>query len=222
MHTTNNYRPMTQPAMPTKKPIVFASSNVGKIRELDELLAPLNMQVKSQVELGVEPLPETAVTFIENAIVKARHASSITGFAAIADDSGLEVDALGGAPGLYSARFAKMHDAGEGDEDNNTLLLKKLESIPDEKRTARFRSVMVFLQHENDPSPIIAQGVWEGRILHEAVSGGGFGYDPVFLNSDTNQASSTLSKDEKNQFSHRGKAVRTLIEALKNQRALVY
>lgn len=208
--------------MSTKKPIVFASSNAGKIRELDELLAPLDMQVKSQVELGVEPLPETAVTFIENAIVKARHASSITGFAAIADDSGLEVDALGGAPGLYSARFANMHHAGEGDDDNNTLLLKKLENVKDENRTARFRSVMVYLEHENDPSPIIAQGVWEGRILHEVIAGGGFGYDPVFLNSDTNQASSLLSKDEKNQLSHRGKAVRSLIDALTNQRAHVY
>lgn len=213
---------MPPETMSQKKPIVFASSNAGKIRELDELLAPLDMQVKSQVELGVEPLPETAVTFIENAIVKARHAASITGLAAIADDSGLEVDALDGAPGLYSSRFAQMHDAGAGDEDNNTLLLKKLENISDEHRTARFRSVMVFLQHENDPSPIIAQGVWEGRILHKAVSGGGFGYDPVFLNSDTNQASSTLSKDEKNKLSHRGKAVRALINSLTSQRANIY
>lgn len=203
---------MTQP-----KPIVFASSNAGKIRELDEMLAPLDMQVKSQVELGVEPLPETAVTFIENAIVKARHASSKTGLAAIADDSGLEVDALGGQPGLFSARFAKIHDAGEGDTDNNNLLLEKLQDIPDEHRTARFRSVMVYLQHENDPSPIIAQGTWEGRILSEVVAGGGFGYDPVFCNNDTNQAASTLSKEVKNQLSHRGKAVRALINALTNK-----
>lgn len=202
------------------KPIVFASSNAGKIRELDELLAPLNMQVKSQVELGVEPLPETAVTFVENAIVKARHASSITGMPAIADDSGLEVDALAGAPGLYSSRFASMHNAGNGDEDNNALLLNKLELVADEQRTARFRSVMVYLEHENDPSPIIAQGVWEGRILQAAVSGGGFGYDPVFCNSDTNQAASVLEKSEKNQLSHRGKAVRLLIESLTQQTAL--
>lgn len=202
------------------KPIVFASSNAGKIRELDELLAPLNIQVKSQVELGVEPLPETAVTFIENAIVKARHASSMTGMPAVADDSGLEVDALAGAPGLYSARFASMHNAGSGDEDNNILLLKKLESVADEQRTARFRSVMVYLEHENDPSPIIAQGVWEGSILRAAVSGGGFGYDPVFCSSDTNQAVSTLDKSEKNKLSHRGKAVRLLIESLTQQSAL--
>lgn len=202
------------------KPIVFASSNAGKIRELDELLAPLNMQVKSQVELGVEPLPETAVTFVENAIVKARHASSKTGMPAIADDSGLEVDALAGAPGLYSARFASMHNAGSGDEDNNLLLLKKMESVADEKRTARFRSVMVYLEHENDPSPIIAQGVWEGSILRQAVSGGGFGYDPVFCNADTNQAASVLDKSEKNRLSHRGKAVRLLIEILTQQTAL--
>lgn len=208
--------------MSSIKPIVFASSNAGKIRELDELLAPLGMQVKSQVELGVEPLPETAVTFVENAIIKARHASSITGLAAIADDSGLEVDALDGAPGLFSARFAKMHNAGAGDEANNTLLLKKLEPVADEERTARFRSVMIFLEHENDPSPIIAQGVWEGHILRKAVSGGGFGYDPVFCNADTNQATSVLEKSEKNRLSHRGKAVRALIESLTNQRARVY
>jgi len=203
-------------------PIVFASSNAGKIRELDEMLTPLGMVVKSQDEFGVVALPETAVTFIENAIVKARHASSITGLAAIADDSGLEVDALNGAPGLYSARFAKMHNAGEGDEDNNTLLLEKMSVVEDGLRTARFRSVMVFLQHENDPSPIIAEGSWEGRILRQPVSGGGFGYDPVFCSNDTDQAVSTLAKAEKNRLSHRGKAVRSLIDSLTQQRALVY
>jgi len=196
------------------QPIVFASSNAGKIRELDELLTPLGMQVKSQVEFGVEPLPETAVTFVENAIVKARHASSITGLAAIADDSGLEVDALNGAPGLYSARFAAMHNAGSGDSDNNKLLLKKLEGVADSERCARFRSVMVFLQHANDPSPIIAEGVWEGHILHSAMSGGGFGYDPVFCNHDTNTATSLLDKHEKNRLSHRGQAVAKLIACL--------
>ena len=196
------------------QPIVFASSNPGKIRELDELLSPLGMQVQSQVELGVEPLPETAVTFVENAIVKARHASSITGLAAIADDSGLEVDALNGAPGLYSSRFAAMHNAGSGDEDNNALLLKKLDGVEVAKRTARFRSVMVFLRHENDPSPIIAQGVWEGSIMYEVVSGGGFGYDPLFCNSDTQQATSLLDKHEKNRLSHRGKAVQQMIANL--------
>ena len=200
--------------MTDTQPIVFASSNAGKIRELDELLAPLGMQVKSQVEMGVEPLPETAVTFIENAIVKARHASSITGLGAIADDSGLEVDALDGAPGLYSARFAAMHDAGSGDSDNNALLLKKLKNVADNKRGARFRSVMVFLRHENDPSPVIAEGVWEGHILRTVMSGGGFGYDPVFCNHDTNTAASLLDKHEKNRLSHRGQAVAQLIARL--------
>ena len=201
--------------MTTNTPIVFASSNAGKIKELDELLKPLGMQVKSQDDLGVTPLPETAVTFVENAIVKARHASSITGLAAIADDSGLEVDALQGAPGLYSARFASMHDAGSGDADNNALLLKKLEGLTDDARTARFRCVIVYLRHENDPSPVIAQGVWEGRILHEVVSGEGFGYDPLFCSNDTQRAVSLLSKQEKNQLSHRGKAVREMISTLK-------
>jgi XTP/dITP diphosphohydrolase len=195
-------------------PIVFASSNAGKIAELDALLAPLGWSVKSQVELGVEPLPETAVTFVENAIVKARHVSAETGLPAIADDSGLEVDALQGAPGLYSARYAQMHNAGSGDAANNTLLLNHLQDVPDDKRTARFRCVVVYLRHASDPSPIIAQGVWEGFILHEAAEGGGFGYDPVFCNIDTGTATSLLDKDVKNKLSHRGKAVQELINAL--------
>ncbi len=200
--------------MSDNRPIVFASSNAGKILELDELLTPLGMQVKSQLDYGVEPLPETALTFVENAIVKARHASSETGLAAIADDSGLEVDALDGAPGLYSARFARMHNAGSGDSDNNTLLLKKLEGLDDDKRTARFRCVLVYLQHEKDPSPVIAQGVWEGHILKTAESGGGFGYDPVFCNHDTHSATSLLSKSQKNKLSHRGKALQALLASL--------
>ncbi len=200
--------------MSDNRPIVFASSNAGKILELDELLTPLGMQVKSQLDYGVEPLPETALTFVENAIVKARHASKETGLAAIADDSGLEVDALDGAPGLYSARFASMHNAGSGDSDNNTLLLKKLEGLDDDKRTARFRCVLVYLQHEKDPSPVIAQGVWEGHILKTAESGGGFGYDPVFCNHDTHKATSLLSKAQKNELSHRGKALQALLASL--------
>lgn len=198
----------------TMRSIVFASSNAGKIRELDEMLGPLNMQVRSQLEYNVEPLPETAVTFVENAIIKARHASSETGLAAIADDSGLEVDALNGAPGLYSARFAAMHNAGSGDADNNALLLKKLQDVPQHKRTARFISVVVFLTHADDPSPIITEGRWEGHILTEVVGTGGFGYDPVFCNADTQQAASTLSKDEKNRLSHRGKAVSAMLKKL--------
>jgi len=200
--------------MSSVQTICFASSNAGKIKELDELLTPLGMQVRSQVEFNVEPLPETAVTFVENAIVKARFACSKTGLPAIADDSGLHVDALNGAPGLYSARFASMHNEGSGDAANNALLLKKLEGLSDDKRTARFISVMVFLLHADDPSPIITQGMWEGHILHEAVSGEGFGYDPVFCNADTNQAASTLSKEEKNALSHRGKAVQAMLTEL--------
>jgi len=194
--------------------IVFASSNPGKIKELDELLTPLGMRVKSQLEYNIEPLPETAVTFVENALVKARHASAATGLASIADDSGLEVDALNGAPGLYSARFASMNNAGKGDEDNNTYLLQQLENIAEENRSARFRSVMVFMQHENDPSPIIAEGVWEGRILEAPVAGGGFGYDPVFCSLDTGRAVSLLDKSEKNKLSHRGQAVQAMLKRL--------
>lgn len=197
-----------------KQTVVFASGNAGKIKEMNDLLAPLGYEVQSQQHFGVESVPETAVTFVENALIKARHASQQTGFAAIADDSGLEVDALDGAPGLYSARFAEMHNAGSGDADNNTLLLEKLKGIPDEKRSARFRSVVVLLRHENDPSPIIAQGVWEGRILHAIEGDGGFGYDPLFFNFDTQQSSALLSKALKNQLSHRGKAVQSLLEQL--------
>jgi len=134
----------------------------------------------------------------------------------IADDSGLEVDALQGAPGLYSARFAAMHNAGSGDEANNALLLEKLADVDDKNRTARFRSVMVFLKHENDPSPIITQGVWEGEIMRSVTEGGGFGYDPVFFNYDTRQATSLMSKQEKNRYSHRGKAVQEMITLLTN------
>jgi len=198
----------------SERTIVFASSNVGKIRELDDMLKPLNVTVKSQVDFNVEPLPETAVTFVENAIVKARHAASQTGLAAIADDSGLEVDALNGAPGLYSARFAAMNNAGSGDADNNAFLLEKLADVADEKRTARFVSVVVYLRHPDDPSPIITSGFWQGRILHEPVSGEGFGYDPVFFNNDTKQAASLMSKTEKNALSHRGKAVRAMLDIL--------
>ncbi len=198
----------------SSKAIVFASSNAGKIKELNELLVPLGFNVKSQSEFNIEPLPETAVTFVENALVKARHACSESGLAAIADDSGLEVDALNGAPGLYSARFASMHNAGSGDADNNAYLLDQLKDVAEHERTARFRSVVVYMKHANDPSPLITNGVWEGRILDAPVSGGGFGYDPVFCSNDTGAAVSLLDKAEKNKRSHRGKAVAELIRQL--------
>jgi len=196
--------------------IVFASENAGKIRELDDLLTPIGFRVTSQAEYRVTSLPETAPTFVENALIKARHASSAAGLPAIADDSGLEVDALHGAPGLYSARYAEKHGQGSGDVANYELLLKELGDLPVAKRSARFRSVVVYMKHATDPSPLITEGIWEGHILYAPEGDGGFGYDPVFCNHDTQQASALLDKDTKNRLSHRGKAVAAMITALSN------
>lgn len=195
--------------------VVFASGNAGKIKELHDLLAPLELEVLAQGSLGIESVDETAHTFIENALLKARHASSASRLPAIADDSGLEVDALDGAPGLYSARHAERHDAGSGDVANYELLLRQLTNLHDAgQRSARFRSVVVFLRHEFDPSPLIAECTWEGHILHAPEGEGGFGYDPVFCNHDTHTAAALLDKATKNQLSHRGKAVALLVEQL--------
>ena len=203
--------------MITKK-LVFASGNAGKIRELQELLEPLGYAVEPQDNYGISSVDETAHTFVENALLKARNAAQLSGLPAIADDSGLEVDALNGAPGLYSARHAQRHNAGEGDVANYQYLLTQLQSLqtPQERR-ARFRCVVVYLSHEHDPSPIIAQGSWEGHILHEPVGDSGFGYDPVFCNADTNTAAASLDKKSKNQLSHRAKAVASLLDQLRQQ-----
>ncbi len=195
--------------------VVFASGNAGKIAELNDLLSPLGYRVLAQSEFGVQAVDETATTFVENALLKAREATRVSGLPAIADDSGLEVDALNGAPGLYSSRFAAMHDAGEGDAANNALLLKKLQGLSVDQRSARFRSVVVLLRHELDPSPIISEGFWEGHILERAEGEGGFGYDPIFCNHDTNTAAAMLDKETKNKLSHRGKAVAQLLNILK-------
>jgi len=197
--------------------VVFASGNAGKIAELNDLLSPLGYRVRAQSEFGVQPVDETATTFVENALLKAREATRVSGLPAIADDSGLEVDALKGAPGLYSARFAAMHDAGEGDAANNALLLEKLKGLNVQQRSARFRSVVVLLKHELDPSPIISEGHWDGHILEAAEGEGGFGYDPIFCNHDTHSAAATLDKATKNKLSHRGKAVAQLIKLIEQQ-----
>lgn len=195
--------------------VVFASGNAGKIRELHDLLAPLKLDVVAQGSLGIDSADETAHTFVENALLKARHASALSGLPAIADDSGLEVDALNGAPGLYSARHAERHDAGSGDVANYELVLRQLADLPEpEQRSARFRSVVVFLRHEFDPSPLIAECTWEGHILQTPEGVGGFGYDPVFCNHDTQTAAALLDKATKNRLSHRGKAVALLVERL--------
>lgn len=196
--------------------VVFASANQGKIRELEALLSPLGFSVLAQGEFNIASVEETAPTFVENALLKAREATLKSSLPAIADDSGLEVDFLNGAPGLYSARYAAMHGRGSGDVDNYEYLLEQLRDVPDEQRSARFRSVVVYLRHADDPSPVIAEGTWEGHILRAPEGKGGFGYDPVFCNHDTMTAASLLDKDVKNALSHRGKAVAMLVEHLKS------
>ena len=192
--------------------IVLASGNAGKIREINNLLADLNCRVVPQTELGVPDADETGFSFVENAILKARNAARHTGLPAIADDSGLEVDALDGAPGLQSARYA---GANATDAANVQKLLTALQEIPDGERTARFRCVMVYLRRSDDAMPLIAQGTWEGRIARVPRGSNGFGYDPVFIVPDRNRTSAELSPEEKNQLSHRGQALRALVSLLR-------
>jgi XTP/dITP diphosphohydrolase len=193
------------------KKILLASSNPGKVREIQAILANHDIEVVPQSVFRIPDAVETGLTFIENAILKARQAARLSGLPAIADDSGLEVDALQGAPGVFSARYA-----GEGATDaaNNAELLRNMDGMPDDRRTARFRCVMVLLRHERDPSPLIGQGTWEGIILREPRGAGGFGYDPLFFVPETGCASAELPAEEKNRLSHRGKALRSLAEQL--------
>lgn len=193
------------------KKLVVASSNPGKLRELSQLFDGLDYQLYPQSELGVVEVPETGTTFVENAIIKARNAAQHTGFAAIADDSGIEVDALDGEPGVHSARFA---GAGVGDEENNALLVEKLRSVPEQQRTARYRAVIVYMRNAADPSPVICEGSWEGSIILEPRGQGGFGYDPYFYLADQGCTSAELSAELKNRLSHRGQALRILLEKL--------
>ena len=187
--------------------IVLASNNAGKVREIGQLLAGARIRVVPQGEYGVPEVEETGLTFVENAIIKARHAAQSSGLAAIADDSGLEVDALHGAPGIYSARYAGI---GASDQENLVKLLKDLEGLPDAARTARFQCVLVYLRHASDPTPLICQGTWEGRILTEVHGDNGFGYDPIFFVPTHGCSSAELDPDTKNQLSHRGQALRQL------------
>ena len=193
------------------KDIVLASSNKGKVREINQVLAGLGVVVRPQGEFNVIDAEETGLTFVENAILKARNAAQHTGLPAIADDSGLEVDALDGAPGIYSARFA---GAGASDQANLEKLLDALRDTPEEKRTARFQCLMVYMQHAKDPTPLICQGSWEGRILTTTRGNNGFGYDPVFYVPTHDCSSAELPAETKNQLSHRGQALRKLLAAL--------
>ncbi|MGD8643586.1 MAG: RdgB/HAM1 family non-canonical purine NTP pyrophosphatase [Chromatiales bacterium] len=187
--------------------VVLATGNPGKLRELSALLAPSGLDIVPQSDYSVPEADETGHSFVENAILKARNAASHTGLPAIADDSGIEVDALGGAPGIYSARYAGPHgDAGA----NNAKLLDALRNVPDGQRTARFRCVMVYLRSADDPSPIIAEGSWEGRILDEPQGDHGFGYDPVFYVPSHDCSAAELDPAEKNRLSHRAQALEAL------------
>ena len=191
--------------------VVLASGNKGKLKEFNQLLKPLDIEVIPQSDFNVSSVEETGLTFIENAILKARHASEISGLPAIADDSGLEVDALKGAPGIYSARFSG-EDAT--DAKNNQKLLEDLKDTPDGERTARFQCVLVYLKHPADPTPIVCQGSWEGSIIKEAKGEQGFGYDPLFWVPSKECTSAELDRDTKNAMSHRGKALRKLIKQM--------
>ena len=194
--------------------IVLATGNQGKVREMADILSEFGFDVVAQSEFNVSEVAETGTTFIENAIIKARHASKETGLPAIADDSGLEVDYLNGAPGIYSARYS-----GEGatDKQNIEKLLDAMQGVETEKRTARFHCVLVLMRHENDPTPLVCHGKWEGQILTEEHGENGFGYDPVFFVPEDNCASAELDPSRKKQLSHRGKALASLFKALKEQ-----
>lgn len=191
--------------------IVLASNNAGKVREINQLLADVQITVVAQKEFNIPDAIEDGLSFVENAIKKARHAASLSGLPAIADDSGIEVDALNGAPGIYSARFA---GPGASDEANLQKLLTHLKEIPDEQRSARFQCLMVYMRHAEDPTPIICQGTWEGRILQRPQGENGFGYDPIFYVPSHDCSSAELEPEVKNSLSHRGQALQGLLRAL--------
>lgn len=191
--------------------LVLASSNAGKLEELRGLLADTGIELIAQSDLGVDDAEETGLTFVENAIIKARHASQQTGLPALADDSGICVDVLDGAPGLYSARYAGEHGNASRNIDK---LLEALTGVPDSQRNAHFYCVLVLLHHAADPQPLIVEGQWQGRILHARQGEGGHGYDPVFFDPVHGQSAAEMPLDLKNGLSHRGKALATLKQRL--------
>ena len=192
--------------------VVLASGNAGKVREFNQLLGSEHIEVLPQSHFGVPDAEETGLTFVENAILKARNAARHTGLPALADDSGIEVDALNGAPGIYSARYAGV---GASDEDNLRKLLAAMADVPADARSARFQCLIVYLRHAEDPTPLICQGTWEGSLLAAPRGEHGFGYDPIFLVPGRGLSSAELPPDEKNRLSHRGQALRKLLEALR-------
>ena len=194
--------------------LVLASGNAGKLAELRALLAGTGVELVAQSQLGVEEVEETGLSFVENALLKARHAAMATGLPALADDSGLCVDALGGAPGLYSARFAGRHGDSAA---NNARLLRELEGLDLDQRRAHFHAVIVLLRHAEDPQPLICEGRWEGRVLEAPRGAAGFGYDPVFLDPDSGLSAAELEPAQKHRISHRGRAVAELLKALQHR-----
>jgi len=192
--------------------VIVASSNAGKLAELTALLAPLGFDLTPQQELGIESPPETGATFLDNALIKARHAAVARGLPAIADDSGIEVDALGNAPGVRSARFA---GEGAADEENLRKLLKEMRAVPAARRGARYRCVIAFVRDAADQEPIIAEGAWEGSIAQVPRGAGGFGYDPIFVPAGSERTAAELAASEKNAVSHRARALRALLAQMR-------
>ena len=202
---------MIQEVSTNSNQIVLASGNAGKLREIAQLLEGINLEILPQSEFNVPEVEETGLTFVDNAILKARNAAHYTGLPAIADDSGIAVDVLRGRPGIYSARFAGI---GASDEENLEKLIRMVEPFPDEERTARFICSMVYIRHEEDHVPVIAEGVWEGQLLIDPKGQNGFGYDPIFYVSSQQCTSAELSPEIKNKLSHRGQALRELLGKL--------
>lgn len=196
--------------MKTIKQVVLASNNAGKLREFGQMLATIDIEVLPQAQFNIPEAEEPHITFVENALAKARHAAKLTGLPALADDSGICVSALGGAPGVFSARFA---GEPKSDERNNQKLIADLQGKAD--RRAHYVAVLVFVHHADDPQPIVVEGEWHGEIIDTPRGANGFGYDPYFLVPDLNQTAAEIAAAEKNQRSHRGKALRQLIERLK-------
>jgi len=197
------------PAFPAR--VVLATGNPGKLREMREILAPWHVEVLPLSDFTLRVAEEAGLSFVENAILKARFASQAAGLPAVADDSGLEVDALHGAPGIYSARYA---GAGADDAANNARLLLELSGVPDDRRSARYRCAMAYLRWPLDPAPLVCQASWEGRIARAPAGSGGFGYDPLFLVGDSGRTAAELDSARKNAVSHRGQALRALVAAL--------
>lgn len=192
--------------------IVLASNNAGKVREISAMLADQDLRIESQSVFNVPEVAETGTTFIENAIIKARHASLVSGLPAIADDSGIEIMALDGRPGIYSARYA---GEGASDQDNLEKLIEDVKQLPEDRRAARFVCLMVFLRHAGDPVPLVAEGIWNGIAITEPRGSSGFGYDPMFYVSSHDCTSAELPPAVKNQISHRGQALRKIVKQIR-------